>query len=331
MQLMKRPVMISIASLLVVLAIVGGFLWLNQADEFTGPIQTNTTLNQEEYLIGDRMTLTLTIWTEPGYQVESPTITPPEGVELVEKQTGDVEKTRKYLKYVDRYTFQTFEPGEYQLADLQISYTNLEGEDKELTLAGPTLTVKSLLTEEAADIRDLKPIAEPSQEPAIYYLLAGLVLLAVIGYLIYRFFRNRTIEEVEVAEPPIPAHELAYQRLRELELSNYIENGQIERYFTVLSQILREYIEKRFSVKAQEMTTQEFMAQALNSVAMNGDHQDLLRAFMYKADLVKYAQYVPDYLQVQRAFQAAKRFVDETKYDEEAEEGGVIDVPKSDL
>lgn len=331
MQLKKRSVMISIASLMVILAIIGGFFWFNQTDEFTGPIQTNTTLNQSEYLIGDRMILTLTIWMEPGYQVESPTITPPEGVELVEKETGEVEKTRKYVKYIDRYTFQTFEPGEYQLADLQIRYATVEGEEKELTLNGPILAVNSLLSEDETDIRDLKPIAEPSQGLALYYLLAGLVLVVVIGYLIYRYFRGRTVEEVEVVEPPLPAHELAYQRLRDLELSAYIENGEIERYFTILSQILREYIEKRFGVKAQEMTTQEFMAKALNSVAMNRDHQDLLRMFMYKADLVKYAQYVPEYQQIHQTFQAAKRFVDETKFDEKVEEGGEIDVSKSDL
>ena len=98
-----------------------------------------------------------------------------------------------------------------------------------------------------------------------------------------------------------------------------METGEVERYYVLLSAVVRQYLENRFGLHAPEMTTEEFL-QAAASVQMDDstllkDHRTLLRDFLTESDLVKFAQYGPDEEHMNSAFGSAKRFVDETRAD----------------
>ncbi|AZR73245.1 hypothetical protein BBF96_07510 [Anoxybacter fermentans] len=321
MRLTKQSLVIILLICLIALLFSGG-MYLLRKPKFKGPIQADLKLNREAFLIGDEMIVTLTVLTKPGYTVEMPVISPPKGVELKRKEKKGPDKKWGIVHYEDRYCFMTFEPGKYQLPEIVVKYTTPEGEKKEWIVPGLTLVVESLLSEDAKDIRDLKPVENVSSNQLIYYLLAGLILLGMIGYLIFRHLKKKNDIEI-VKETSLPAHEIAYQRLAELEASDLLEKGEIDRYFTILSEIVREYIENRFGAKAREMTTQEFLEQAIRKLELALEHQELLKKFLYQSDLVKYARHIPAYEEIEQAFKTARRFVDETRF---VEEGGEEDV-----
>ncbi|MCK4257969.1 MAG: hypothetical protein KAX49_03275 [Halanaerobiales bacterium] len=324
--LRPRPLIICLIIILIVIVLLGGFYLFGRTD-FTGPVQAKVSLNQETFLIGDEMILSIEVLTEPGYTVEIPEIALPEGISLKRKETKEPTKSwnrfKRITNYKEEYYFTTLEAKEYQLPEILILVTSPDGGKIELKEPGPALIVESLLTDDSSDIRDLKPVADAPRNPLLYYLLAGLVLLIVIGYLIYRWWKRKFDHEDVNVEPPLPAHAIAYRRFLELDVSDLIERGMFNQYYTILSQIVREYIENRFRVRAQEMTTQEFLHDALCTLNLTTEHQRLLKDFMYQADLVKYAQYLPTLQQIREALVAGKRFVDETK---EVEEGGETDV-----
>ncbi len=306
---------------IIVLAVIGVGIWYIQTKpEFTGPVEINIDFSQDIYHIGDQMILNLTVLTEPGYSIQLPEIVPPEKVEQVMVGDAQVNKRWGIVQHTISYHFTTFEPGEYIFPEISIPYTTPDGEKAEWKTEPSILLVESLLNSQDSDIRDLKPLAEVPSDYMLYYLLVGLIMLIVIGVLIWHYFKKRQ-HNVETLSTPLPAHVVAYQRLAALETSDLLEEGQIDKYFTILSEIVREYIENRYTVKAREMTTQEFLEQALLRLKLSQQHQELLKDFLQHADLVKYARHIPEYEQIHQAFIKARNFVDETKI-VEIEEGG---------
>ena len=96
-----------------------------------------------------------------------------------------------------------------------------------------------------------------------------------------------------------------------------IAKGQIERFFVLLSGVLREYIESSFQVRAPERTTEEFLQEASRDPALDV-HRSRLAEFLSLCDQVKFARFEPEAEAIQGAFDVTKRFIEETKSREPA-------------
>jgi hypothetical protein len=134
--------------------------------------------------------------------------------------------------------------------------------------------------------------------------------------LLWRRARARNDEPTTLAPPPPPPHERALQALQALLSRHLPEQGDVEPYFVELSEILRRYVEDRFGLRAPEQTTEEFLADlqqtAAGRRAIDGAQRDVLREFLGRADLVKFARDEPDVITCVEAADAARTFVVET-------------------
>ncbi len=211
----------------------------------------------------------------------------------------------------------------YRLAGYSTGYKEVEsppvyyrpphGELVEVPKAHTVVTVKSLLPENAdgADIRDIKGPEPLPIDWRPYYLVAGAVgLLVVVALLVWRFSRRGAAAR---ALPPVPPHTIAYADLERLRGRHLIEQGAFKEYYSTLSDIVRTYLERRFDVRAPEMTTEEFLATSARNGRLQRVHRDLLGDFLTESDLVKFARHVPTIADSERAYDAAKRFIDETR------------------
>ena len=79
-----------------------------------------------------------------------------------------------------------------------------------------------------------------------------------------------------------------------------------------LSDIVRSYLEGRFHLRAPEMTTEEFLQAAQRDPQLAPPQRSLLGTFLSEADLVKFARYVPAADDSERAYRAAREFVQST-------------------
>ncbi|NQT90201.1 MAG: hypothetical protein HQ558_03005 [Candidatus Omnitrophica bacterium] len=166
----------------------------------------------------------------------------------------------------------------------------------------------------ADDIRDIKPpVYFPTNYLPIIIILGALILaglIFLIRYLVKRYIKDRPSI---FSERPKSAHEIAYEALAELKRKELPAHGLMKPYYIALSNIIRHYIENRFTIKAPEMTTEEFLNSPKVSDTLSGTHKNLLKEFLSLCDIVKFAKYGPGPDETEESFISAKRFVDETK------------------
>ena len=179
-----------------------------------------------------------------------------------------------------------------------------------LVLPGPIGGTNSLNT-------DIRPLKGPVEIAGSYDWLWWLVLAfaaATLGWLLWRKIRLR--KDSIPAAVAISPHRRAKDRLRgagELMSDPY-------RFCSLVSDVLRAYVEERFELKAPERTTEEFMEELRASPKLRGDHKLLLEDFLSRCDLVKFARFEPTIPELEALLDSAYRFVDETAPLEQPEE-----------
>lgn len=162
----------------------------------------------------------------------------------------------------------------------------------------------------ATDIRDIKgPVNFPSKFGLILSIcLAGLG--AFLLFLLIRYLIKRLAEKNKLKLPP---HELALRRLKELGDKNLAAAGRIKEFYIELSDIVRRYLEERFTLKAPEMTTEEFLKELRETDLLSREHKRLLKDFLTHCDMVKFARYGSSDSEISSSFESAERLIKETK------------------
>jgi len=175
--------------------------------------------------------------------------------------------------------------------------------------------VESVLAKDAKDITDIKSPLELRYFPGRFIAWCAAAAVVALGALLTAWHMRRKKERP--APPPLPPHVLAYRELERLCAMNLVAQWRVKEYYVRLSDIVRRYIERRFGLRAPDRTTEEFLAEAVVSGLLDARARTLGGDFLEQCDLVKFARYGPTGDEITRAYSSAKKFVDETKEEEE--------------
>lgn len=167
-------------------------------------------------------------------------------------------------------------------------------------------------TNQINDIRDIKPPIEiPSGLEWLWWTL-GIVALAALLLLAWRYWHRR-MTHVPVV-PPVPAHIRAKQML-ERALAFIVEPKQ---FCTLVSDTIRVYLEERFNFHAPERTTEEFLRELQATDRLSPEQKEKLGKFLESCDLVKFAKYEPGENELRELHRSAVKLVEETEPQPEA-------------
>jgi len=149
---------------------------------------------------------------------------------------------------------------------------------------------------------------EPEEAQRGWWMAGGLggVLAAVVSF--WLWLRRRKPQPQTELTP----YQWAVRELERIEALGLPTEGGIEPYHTRLSGVLRHYLERRFSLRAPEQTTQEFLEGLRRSSALPPEQQELLREFLGRCDLAKFAcaEFSADDCRI--VGQMARQFVEQT-------------------
>jgi len=284
---------------------------------------------KKEIYIGDKIKYTITVDAKKELKIKFPEF----GENLAgfaikdygysePKETGDRTVRQQW------YLLDTYVTGDYEIPEAVIKYTGADNKENETRSSEKLkVTVKSLLAESGKEpeLKDIRGPVEIKANYKKYYIWGGIGAALLIAGLATFFFTKRKKEIMAAMAAARPAHEIAYEELNRIQALNLIAQNLIKEYYYLINDCLRHYIENRFSLRAPEKTTEEFMADMATTDALNKEHKQLVKDFLYHCDLVKYAKFTPTESQITETFNSAKKFIDETKIqtalpEEEAED-----------
>jgi hypothetical protein len=159
------------------------------------------------------------------------------------------------------------------------------------------------------DIRGIKPPVEIPNEWLWLWIVLAVVALIAGGIATWLLLRKKKL--LAPVAPPIPPHVRARQKLAEALM--FISDPN--RFCTEVSNTLRTYLEERFSLRAPERTTEEFLVELRSSRQLTVDQKQSLGEFLESCDLVKFARFEPNETTLRQLHDAALRLVDETQFD----------------
>ncbi len=287
----------------------------------------------DSIFIGDRFDYVIEIDKDLVQTTHFPTFSAKDGmVELVEELPVDtLKRDGRRLRIAKRYRLAAFQEGLINMGAAGVVYADKNIVDTLYAADSVYLKVATFQIDSTSQsIFDLKPQQNlPFKVAEIKsYLLWGLLALVVLVALLvaldrYLKARGRRLGDLFKPAPPQPPHVIAIAALEALHHQKLWQNNKHKLYYSLLTEILRTYIDGRWGISAMEMTSDEIIA-AMRSVELPDKARMDLTAILRDADLVKFAKFAPEAEQNENDYQKAYYFVEETKPVEEnptAEEG----------
>jgi len=108
-----------------------------------------------------------------------------------------------------------------------------------------------------------------------------------------------------------PPEEAAHEKLELLESSGLWEAGRFKEFYAALTDILRQYLERRCGIPATRLTSSE-LQRHMRHAEMDREVTGLVRELTERADLVKFAKVTPEQDWGPGDLEAARRVVRET-------------------
>jgi hypothetical protein len=298
-------------------------------------IQTEAKLQQYTIRIGDQTKLFLSVHQSAKEHVVFPKLADTIVNKVQVVNTGKPDTTAdkndpKSITVIQGYTITSFDAGTYNIPPFSIGTAS--GVLKTNAL---TLQVSSVKVDTTKAIYDIKQPLTVSYtfwdwvKDNWYWIVLGVVVLAAIGGAIW-YYRKKPKKEIkiEAPKPKVAPHVLALNQLKELRDKNLWQQGETKQFHSELTDILREYLEKRYLVKAHEQTTDEILS-GLRRKHLDEDDKNMLNKILILADLVKFAKEKPLPAENEQSINNAIYFVERTRHHELSEssaEGGNADV-----
>lgn len=270
-------------------------------------------------MIGDQTDLHLQATSEVGEQVQWPVLDKEliPGIEVVDKTIVDTVSLKdgrvQYNQYV---TLTSFEDSLFYIAPLAFvsDGDTVWSDAMTLNVVQPFEMDTTDMT--IADIKDVYKAPIWWWGVLRWVLLAlGIAAVGVGGYYLITYLQARfgkKDEELVAAEPLRPADEVALEKLDVIREEKIWQAGQVKEYHTQLTDVVREYIARRFDVSSVEQTSDETLSAIRPLLKEQKDLYEQLRKMLTLADLVKFAKWTATPDENEQSLRSAYTFVKET-------------------
>ena len=279
-------------------------------------IVVSASIDSTMLMIGDQTAMHLSVTQEANERVEMPVFgeTLQEGIEIVDRSAVDTTTLPDgRLQLSQELTLTSFKDSLFPVAPIAV----VSGSDTFFTDPMALNVIQPFEVDSSLAITDIKDI---EKAPIYWWGIRRWVLLAlaVIGLFVgayygIQWYRKHFLKEEEVIEPELlrPADEVALEKLDEIKAQKIWKDGKVKEYQTELTDVVREYIGRRFDVQSTEKTSDETL-RAMKPL-IDKELFAKLSKMLQLADLVKFAKWhtTPD--ENEQALSTAYEFVKETR------------------
>ena len=305
------------------IALLFSFVPLTIADK--APVSVTTRISPDTFTLGDIATYTISVQHDPDIHPAAPELTPPKGLEFIEKGENSPQPINGQTVHEYWYKFRVDDTGTLTFPATPVLFNAPAPNEKGKTIQGTILTTESSLQVQSLlaipgrekGIHDIKPLEEfPTPWTHYFWITLGGLALLVVCYLLWRKWKSRTsnAQTGQSVAPALTPEERAFKDIQTLKEKKLLQIGRIQDHYFEVSEIFRRYLESRYKFPAQEWTTEEITAHFKYFPDINDNLKLQARAILTETDRIKFA--TAERVEGQDELQSVISFVLEAKQKE---------------
>ena len=295
------------------------FLLMSILPSHAQKVNVEAVIDSIAIMVGEQTGYHVGVTVKEGQRVQFPLIHPSQmltpGVEVVETLPSDTQHLNDgYMKVAAHYTLTSFDDTLYYIPPMKVKVDGKEYESKSLALKVLTVEVDTLHPNQFFPQKDIQalPFLWSEWSSLIWLCLAVLLLYVLCGLMFVRLKSKKPIVFSVKIIKLIPPHQKALTVMEEIKSQSVSTTPEDnKKYYTQLTDALRQYMNERFGFNAMEMTSSEII-ERLKKERDQEKIQELTMLFE-TADLVKFAKYSVGVSENDQNLISAINFINETK------------------
>lgn len=281
-------------------SLVLAWLFLSLLLPATGQlIDVTSRVSRDSLMIGEQVTYTLKVDADPDLDFLLPRIrdTLNSQLEVLGQLRADTLMEGERVLVEHSYLITGFESGDQIIPSQKVLYRRNEKVDTAKSMP----LILHIYDPEVDMDQEIKPIKPPINTPLTFMEvlpwaalgLGGALISASLIWLVIRYVKRRNHPEIFTQKPLEPAHVIAFRELDKLREEKLWARGEVKQYYTRLTEITRQYIERQYGIPAMESTTEEILDAFGRTNAEDQLLDEILKELLELADLVKFAREDP--------------------------------------
>ena len=268
----------------------------------TNSQSVTASVESDSILIGKELSYTIDVSLEKSENIIFPDSTSFIPFELISETSIDTTKQENGYIFSKKYEITSFDEGEYIIPKIKIQIG-----DKLFSTDSKKITVNLVEVDTTKQgLYDIKPSFDKFSSIEILKLSLKnnypVILFSVLLIISLVYFRSKIVEFFNPLlniKPALRPIELIKKRLSDLEKINIDTSYEIKLFYSELTFALRSFFEKEVYDKALESTTGELISKLNNlseikSFAISKDSIKIVEDIFKRADLVKFAKFLPE-------------------------------------
>lgn len=253
--------------------------------------QVKTSIDTTSIKIGEELKIQFEVEADsldlvvfPDQQTFSP-------LEVIESYPTDTSYAANKIKYRKQYGLTQFDSGSYTIPRQKIIFNNKFYLSDSINVEVRDVAIDTT-KQKLFDIKTAIDIEKPPFNfiKLLYWLVPILILLVIIGFIVFQ--RKKKRAQAEVVLPP---YEEAIVALKKLDTSEHLIKNESKEYYSLLTEIVKRYLDREVDDAAQESTTDELIDRLQmhkDAGHFDFDSEDIKRldGILKRADLVKFAK-----------------------------------------
>lgn len=264
--------------------------------------QLSLKVDTNSILIGDQIQLSINCYTIDGS--EFPNFKDSiGGLEIISKSKIDTNISASGSQLSQNYLLTAWDSGTYFVPSIEYG--------ESITDSFP-IYVNTIELSQKDELKDIKqPIHTPVTFDEASPYIFGFIIIIILILLIKYWLKNRAKKEITpvIIEKIIPPHEIALNKLEKLNAQKLWQNGNVKEYYSLISEIIRTYIEDGIGTPAMEIPTRDI----INQLHQHKIDTNKLEELLVRSDLAKFAKSQPLDIENKESYKIAVDFINSTK------------------
>lgn len=268
-------------------------------------------------LIGSHIPLTIEVKApQPAPSIRFPEWkdTIKKNIEIIQIDSTDtIANEQNHIFLSKRYTIAIFDTGYVVIPPLPVTIADSTYQTSPLLIKILTIPVDT--TQAFKDIHPpvlIQYTLIDWLKDNLYYILMFLLLLigGIIAFHKIKKHKKKIANDLPV--PSLSPYEQAIQQLKDIEKQALWQKGKIKEYFSAVTDVVREFLEKQYQLPAMELPSSEII-DAATLRQLPPEIITLLKQIFSIADMVKYAKAIPLPHDCQKIYADALLFIEKHK------------------